>query len=421
MAIDTLMEAMKYEPTANKLTDLLGKIVTDRAKIQSQEKMHSDTLALESEALALEAEEFNRKKIENDRDYQETVKFRNWQREQAKIANSQYEELKDYNRAQKDKEENDERAQTIFNQIERIPSNEAKLERINKLRGLPSMQSNFIQNQFDILETTTTNDTKTRLDEVNTLSELVDITPETRRMLENSVNNKSMQGFNKDYLEVKNALIGDMDQDKLLIMNEVKEINLRIKELYSGIPAAKLADSAAGTTEQTDFLNSSIENLETQKGVKINEFKSLRSPYSNKLRAGILKKIKDNDGLVDRTILEEASEEELDALEDIMSKNKGVLDWKKSEIPSQEQSNVIQAGIIIPDVSGVPPSLIGKKLTPNILKKLMRIKNSPMTARTALRGTNPAFNFLDIVAEELGFESAEDLNTEEGYSALIGS
>jgi len=421
MAIDTLMEAMKYEPTANKLTDLLGKIVTDRAKIQSQEKMHSDTLALESEALALEAEEFNRKKIENDRDYQETVKFRNWQREQAKIANSQYEELKDYNRAQKDKEENDERAQTIFNQIERIPSNEAKLERINKLRGLPSMQSNFIQNQFDILETTTTNDTKTRLDEVNTLSELVDITPETRRMLENSVNNKSMQGFNKDYLEVKNALIGDMDQDKLLIINEVKEINLKIKELYSGIPAAKLADSAAGTTEQTDFLNSSIENLETQKGVKINEFKSLRSPYSNKLRAGILKKIKDNDGLVDRTILEEASEEELDALEDIMSKNKGVLDWKKSEIPSQEQSNVIQAGIIIPDESGVPPSLIGKKLTPNILKKLMRIKNSPMTARTALRGTNPAFNFLDIVAEELGFESAEDLNTEEGYSALIGS
>ena len=228
MAIDTLMEAMKYEPTANKLTDLLGKIVTDRAKIQSQEKMHSDTLALESEALALEAEEFNRKKIENDRDYQETVKFRNWQREQAKIANSQYEELKDYNRAQKDKEENDERAQTIFNQIERIPSNEAKLERINKLRGLPSMQSNFIQNQFDILETTTTNDTKTRLDEVNTLSELVDITPETRRMLENSVNNKSMQGFNKDYLEVKNALIGDMDQDKLLIINEVKEINLKI-------------------------------------------------------------------------------------------------------------------------------------------------------------------------------------------------
>ena len=421
MAIDTLMEAMKYEPTANKLTDLLGKIVTDRAKIQSQEKMHSDTLALESEALALEAEEFNRKKIENDRDYQETVKFRNWQREQAKIANSQYEELKDYNRAQKDKEENDERAQTIFNQIERIPSNEAKLERINKLRGLPSMQSNFIQNQFDILETTTTNDTKTRLDEVKTLSELVDMSPETRRMLENSVNNKSMQGFNKDYLEVKNALIGDMDQDKLLIINEVKEINLKIKELYSGIPAAKLADSAAGTTEQTDFLNSSIENLETQKGVKINEFKSLRSPYSNKLRAGILKKIKDNDGLVDRTILEEASEEELDALEDIMSKNKGVLDWKKSEIPSQEQSNVIQAGIIIPDESGVPPSLIGKKLTPNILKKLMRIKNSPMTARTALRGTNPAFNFLDIVAEELGFESAEDLNTEEGYSALIGS
>jgi len=211
----------------------------------------------------------------------------------------------------------------------------------------------------------------------------------------------------------------------------LQEINKRLINLDKELNDAVQTDLAANNTEASDLVNQNIKALTIQKDALVEEIKSRKSPYSPTVKTDMQSVVRQKIARGDDFTGEDLRKYTPEQLKEIDSAIKEIL--PNATIvpePLQSLSNIIipqnrqtTIKVTAPSVTGVPQGLVGKEITPATLRRLIKIKEefvpNPRAAQQGIFAqTTPKFEFLDVLARQLGFESAEALNTKEGYRAL---
>tara|TARA_X000001382_G_scaffold130851_1_gene127279 strand:- start:2200 stop:3507 length:1308 start_codon:yes stop_codon:yes gene_type:complete len=237
--------------------------------------------------------------------------------------------------------------------------------------------------------------------------------------------------YQRVYSTIKSQVMQDISQDDELDLINLQEINKRLINLDKELNDAVQTDLAANNTEASDLVNQNIKALTIQKDALVEEIKSRKSPYSPTVKTDMQSVVRQKIARGDDFTGEDLRKYTPEQLKEIDSAIKEIL--PNATIvpePLQSLSNIIipqnrqtTIKVTAPSVTGVPQGLVGKEITPATLRRLIKIKEefvpNPRAAQQGIFAqTTPKFEFLDVLARQLGFESAEALNTKEGYRAL---
>jgi len=237
--------------------------------------------------------------------------------------------------------------------------------------------------------------------------------------------------YQRVYSTIKSQVMQDISQDDELDLINLQEINKRLINLDKELNDAVQTDLAANNTEASDLVNQNIKALTIQKDALVEGIKSRKSPYSPTVKTDMQSLVRQKIARGDDFTGEDLRKYTPEQLKEIDSAIKEIL--PNATIvpePLQSLSNIIipqnrqtTIKVTAPSVTGVPQGLVGKEITPATLRRLIKIKEefvpNPRAAQQGIFAqTTPKFEFLDVLARQLGFESAEALNTKEGYRAL---
>ena len=237
--------------------------------------------------------------------------------------------------------------------------------------------------------------------------------------------------YQRVYSTIKSQVMQDISQDDELDLINLQEVNKGLINLRKELNDAKQTDLAANNTEASDLVNQNIEALTIQRDALIEGIKSRKSPYSPTVKTNMQSLVRQKIARGEDFTGEDLKNYTPEQLEEIDSAIKEILPNAPIVTePLQSLSDVIipqnrqtTIKVTAPSVAGVPQGLVGKQITPATLRRLIKIKEefvpNPRAAQQGIFAqTTPRFEFLDVLARQLGFESAEALNTKEGYRAL---
>ena len=237
--------------------------------------------------------------------------------------------------------------------------------------------------------------------------------------------------YQRVYSTIKSQVMQDISQDDQLDLINLQEVNKGLINLRKELNDAKQTDLAANNTEASDLVNQNIEALTIQRDALIEGIKSRKSPYSPTVKTNMQSLVRQKIARGEDFTGEDLKNYTPEQLEEIDSAIKEILPNAPIVTePLQSLSDVIipqnrqtTIKVTAPSVAGVPQGLVGKQITPATLRRLIKIKEefvpNPRAAQQGIFAqTTPRFEFLDVLARQLGFESAEALNTKEGYRAL---
>jgi hypothetical protein len=270
-----------------------------------------------------------------------------------------------------------------------------------------------------------------RQSEIKTLLDTGLINENAYNILLKSSDQSDEASYQRVYNRITSQVMQDISQDDELDLVSLQQINKQLINLDKELNDAKQTDLAANNTEASDLVNKNIKALTIQRDALIEGIKSRKSPYSPTVRSKVQSMFRQKIASGEDFTAEEITEmtpQELDELDSVIKEQmpnvstvtEPVQSLSDVIIPQNRQTTI---KVTAPSVAGVPQGLVGKEITPAILRRLIKIKEDFVpNPRAAQRGifaqTTPRFEFLDVLARQLGFESAEALNTREGYRAL---
>jgi hypothetical protein len=272
---------------------------------------------------------------------------------------------------------------------------------------------------------------KYRLDQLDILRDSDVINEKGFNTLVNSALRNNESVYQRDYKNITDSAMVDLNQEDKIDLINLEENNKRIANAESELNEAFKLDIASNNTEASDRIKDILTQLNVQKTALIGKIKDRKSPFSatmqSKMASRVREKIASGDDFTEKE-LSEMTMAELAEIESQVKLQANVSSFT-SETPTDLSQIMAPQGFqttikfTTPSVQGVPNELVGKQITPTILKKLIKTKEDfTPNPRSAMAGifseTAPKFEFLDVLARELGFESAEALNTREGYRAL---
>tara|TARA_A100001011_G_scaffold329627_1_gene355009 strand:+ start:779 stop:2086 length:1308 start_codon:yes stop_codon:yes gene_type:complete len=270
-----------------------------------------------------------------------------------------------------------------------------------------------------------------RQSEIKTLLDTGLINENAYNILLRSSDQSDEASYQRVYNRITSQVMQDISQDDELDLVSLEQVNKQLINLDKELNDAKQTDLAANNTDASDLVNQNIEALTIQRDALIEGIKSRKSPYSpttrTKIQSLIGQKIARGEDITGEELRDMTPEELSEVEAAIKEKIPGVSTVSE---PLQSLSDIIipqnrqtTIKVTAPSVAGVPQGLVGKQITPATLRRLIKIKEefvpNPRAAQQGIFAqTTPRFEFLDVLARQLGFESAEALNTKEGYRAL---